>query len=433
MKKLMMLAAAAAAMSVSADVTVTGVAAQQRWPWNNLVDIDYTIQGASAGEVFAIGVEAEWAGGAKKAVGTSFMSEPVAGNGAHRITWDFGADCPNTVAADCRISVTATPIADADAIYMVIDVSGGKDATSYPVRYTRTPPAHVKGASGEPCQTTEIWLRRICAKGNTFRINSYDVSNSGVWAQQTNDFYLAVFETTQQQWYQLTGNWPSKFNNENYRASRPLDWFVPNDLMGTNWNSPDDREPTSTSVLKKLRDRTGLATISLPTEAQWQYAVAGGPMASEATAYGALSDIARHAANNGGWTSGGDNSTYDTSVGTAYVGAYEPNSLGLYDMLGNVGEYMLDPYMSYANLGNYYKTTLGVGGSSGDPALEPQGAPHDVAKDQPGYVRAVPLVCFKGASFSSAASGVTYFTKSYTGYSDRGTGNGFRFAVTCTK
>ena len=110
MKKLMMFAAAVAAMSATADVTVTSVTAQQRWPWNNLVDVDFEIQGAASGEVFAIGVEAEWAGGAKKVVGTTFTTEPVAGNGANRVTWDFGADCPNTVAADCRISVTATPI-----------------------------------------------------------------------------------------------------------------------------------------------------------------------------------------------------------------------------------------------------------------------------------------------------------------------------------
>ena len=433
MKKLMILAATFAALVADAAVTITGVSARQRWPWNGLVDVDFTISGAAAGEAFAIDIDATSAGGDKKLSACTYATEPVAGNGDSRIVWDLGADYPNFRATDLRITVTATPISNDKTIYMVIDLSGGADATKYPVRYTTTPPAHVQGAANEPCQTTELWLRRICAKGNTFRINAYDVSNSGVWAQQTNDFYMAVFETTQQQWYLLTGNWPSKFSNADYRASRPLDWFVPNDLMGTNWNSPDDREPTATSVLVKLRDRTGLATISLPTEAQWQYAVAGGPMATEATAYGALADIARYAANNGGWTSGGDNSTYDVSVGTAYVGTYEPNSLGLYDMLGNVGEYMLDPYMSYANLGNYYKTTLGVGGSSDDPALEPQGAPHDVAKDQPGYVRAVPLVCFKGASFNTAASSVTYFTKSYTGYSDRGIGNGFRFAVTCKK
>ena len=435
MKKMMMLAAALAAVAASAAVTVTDVTARQRWPWNGLVDIDFTISGAAAGEAFAIGVEAEWAGGAKKVVGTTFTTEPVAPGGANRITWDFGADCPNTVAADCRISVTATPISDDAAIYMVIDVSGGKDATSYPVRYTRTPPAHVKGASGEPCQTTEIWLRRVCAKGRTFRVNSYAVNNSGVWAQQTNDFYIAVFETTQQQWYQLTGDWPSKFLNADYRASRPLDWFVPIDLLGATWNWPEDRAPVAGSVLQKLRDRTGLATISLPTEAQWQYAVAGGPMTSETTAYGPLADIARYAANNGGWTSAGSGATYDcdASVGTAYVGTYEPNSLGLYDMLGNVAEFMLDTYMSYANLGSYYKTTLGVGGSSSNPALEPQGAPEDVAKNQSGLVRDHALVCYKGGSFGTSAADVTYFTKSYTGYTDRGNGRGFRFAVTCTK
>lgn len=433
-KTTILLAAAISAISASAAVTVSGVSAQQRWPWNNLVDVDFEIQGAAAGEAFAIGVEAEWAGGAKKVVGTTFTTEPVASGGASRITWDFGADCPNTVAADCRISVTATPISDDAAIYMVIDLSGGSSATAWPVRYTLTPPAHVKGASGEPCQTTELWLRRVCAKGRTFRVNSYNVAASGVYAQQTNDFYMAIFEITQQQWYQMTGTWMDcKFSKENCRASRPLDYCRINDLFGT-WAWPDDKNPTSTSVMQKLRDRTGVSTIGLPTEAQWQYAVAGGPMASEVDRYGPANDIARYSGTNaGGVPTASECADCDETRGTAFVGTYEPNSLGLYDMLGNVAEIIADPYMSYGNLSTYYKTTLGVGDSTSNPALEPEGAPQDVAKNQPGYERTHALVCFKGSGFNATEGNLTYFTKSYTGYTDRGTGLGFRLAVTCTK
>lgn len=429
MKKLIVIAAVCSALAASAEVAITGVTARQRWPWNNLVDIDFTIQGAAAGEAFAIGVEAEWAGGAKKVVGTTFSSEPVASSGANRITWDFGADCPNTVAADCRISVTATPISDSAAIYMVIDLSGGSSATVWPVRYTLTPPAHVKGASGEPCQTTELWLRRVCAKGRTFRINSYDVSGVGVWAQQTNDFYMAIFETTQQQWYQMTGSWPAYcvFTRSDCRASRPCDKFVINDLRGK-WNWPDDKSVSGNSVLQRLRSKTGLATIDLPTLAQWQYAVAGGPMKSESSRYGAIEDIARYAGNNGS-PSSSQYATCDETQGTAFVGTYEPNSLGLYDMLGNVSEIVIDPYMTYQNLGTYYKTTLGVGGDRLNPALEPEGAPQESSRTQPNMTNGM-RVYLKGGAYNSSEGNVTYFNMSYQLASDHYGSVGFRFAVT---
>ena len=46
MKKLILTAAACAAIAANA-LTVTDVTARQRWPWNTLVDIDFTINGDS--------------------------------------------------------------------------------------------------------------------------------------------------------------------------------------------------------------------------------------------------------------------------------------------------------------------------------------------------------------------------------------------------
>ena len=47
MKKLMMTAATFAALSASAAITITDVSARQRWPWNGLVDVDFTISGVA--------------------------------------------------------------------------------------------------------------------------------------------------------------------------------------------------------------------------------------------------------------------------------------------------------------------------------------------------------------------------------------------------
>lgn len=37
---------------------------------------------------------------------------------------------------------------------------------------------------------------------------------------------MAVFETTQRQYFNLTGKWPGRFSNETCRASRPVDSLV---------------------------------------------------------------------------------------------------------------------------------------------------------------------------------------------------------------
>lgn len=58
MKKLMMFAAVCSALAASAAITITDVSARQRWPWNGLVDVDFTIAGAAAGEAFAIDIDA---------------------------------------------------------------------------------------------------------------------------------------------------------------------------------------------------------------------------------------------------------------------------------------------------------------------------------------------------------------------------------------
>ena len=143
------LAASIIICSTSA-ITVTDVSAHQRWPWNNLIDVDFTIGGAAAGDTFKIDVKAAYAGGDRTFVAKTFMTDPVVKPGANRVTWDLGADNPGFKADDLRVAVTATPFTNGtDGVWMVIDLSGGKDATSYPVRYTTTPPEHTLGAAGE--------------------------------------------------------------------------------------------------------------------------------------------------------------------------------------------------------------------------------------------------------------------------------------------
>ena len=65
----------------------------------------------------------------------------------------------------------------------------------------------------------------------------------------------------------------------------------------------------------------------LPTEAEWEYAARGG---NSQPYYGVISQIAWYADNSGD--------------APHAVGKKQPNAFGLYDMLGNVSEWVLDRY-----------------------------------------------------------------------------------------
>ena len=162
MKKIIASLFVAAMMLAEANaVTISGVKAQQRYPWNNLVDVDFTLT-APAGEAYRVELQAKQLSSGKVFAANSYASDPVAKSGSNRVTWDFGADYPNFKASDMSFAVAVAPYSDSSApLYVVIDLSAGPDATKYPIRYVTQAPEHMQGAVNEKCQTTELWLRRV--------------------------------------------------------------------------------------------------------------------------------------------------------------------------------------------------------------------------------------------------------------------------------
>ena len=362
-------AMALASASAMAAVTVTDITARQRWPWNGLVDIDFTISGAAAGEVFAIDIDATAAGGATSLSAKTYTEEPIAGVGPNRVVWDLGADYPGFRANDFRVSVTATPISESRPLYLKIDLSGGPDATKYPVTYTFTGPAHVMGAQDEPCQTTELWLRRIqhYPTAIPFHRFSYDADNANnFYGKLTKDYYMGVFELTQRQYELVTGSNPSFFTNANYYASRPVERINGSLLYGGNYNI--QRHPESikaASFFGKLRAKTGLP-LAVPSSMQFEYACRGGYYTGEYYVYkrrdadGNLYkptavEVGRWSANVETTSPTGDS---DTASGTATVGSYLPNMFDLYDTMGNVWELTCEYVQNWANM--YMSIDLGI-------------------------------------------------------------------------
>lgn len=139
----------------------------------------------------------------------------------------------------------------------------------------------------------------------------------------TKPFYLGKYEVTQAQWQSVMGDSPSQFKDNPSHPVEMVEW------------------PDIQPFLTKANDSssTERMTFRLPTEAQWEYACRAGTMT-----YWHSGDSERDLLQFG-W--------FNTNAGgkTHPAGQLQPNSWGLHDMHGNVGEWCADPFVAdyYAN------------------------------------------------------------------------------------
>ncbi len=139
------------------------------------------------------------------------------------------------------------------------------------------------------------------------------------------DYYLGQYEVTQKQWMAVMGDNPAVYSDcENCPVER-VSW--------------DDAHV----FVQKLNEKTGL-NFRLPTEAEWEYACRE---RGRKVRFGHGKDtISPDEANING------NPGYQTSYSqpgvyrnrTVVVGSFSPNTLKLYDMTGNIFEWVEDDY-----------------------------------------------------------------------------------------
>jgi len=134
------------------------------------------------------------------------------------------------------------------------------------------------------------------------------------------DFYMGKYEVTQGQWQAVMGNNPSYFKSgDNYPVEQ------------VSWNDAQE-------FVRKLNQRSRGGKYRLPTEAEWEYAARSGGKREEWAGTSSESDL-------------GDYAWYDKNSGgkTHPMGQKKPNGLGLYDMSGNVWEWVQDWYGDYSS------------------------------------------------------------------------------------
>ena len=309
--------------AVAAEPTVSNVKAQQRYPWNALVDIDYTLSGDTTGLGVSISVRDEQ--NDKNYQPTKFMEALPTAPGTHRVTWNPAADGISIISTNILVTVSLLRVADAPVtphLYYVVDLSAGPDAVNYPVTTLSAEPV---GGWTDEYKTTKLVLRKI--DGGTFMMGG---SKSTTISQS---FYIGVFEVTSKQYSLVMGG------DGDMRPKTALSYnAIRGSSAGAGW--PASSLVDDTSFLGNLRAKTGLDTFDLPTEAQWEYVCRAGTTSTYnngGSTEADLKTLGRYSGNQSDGRGG-------YSSGATAVGSYSPNAWGLYDMHGNAYEWCLDWY-----------------------------------------------------------------------------------------
>ncbi len=199
----------------------------------------------------------------------------------------------------------------------------------------------------------------VFVKGGTFQMGSNENDDEKpVHSVTVSDFYLSKYEVTVAEFKAFIN--ATRYKTDAEKKGKSLvfttDWKEQN---GVNWKydprgnlrpSGEYNHPVShvswndaVAYAEWLSKKTG-RPYRLPTEAEWEYAASGGSNAHTKWAGTSEENSLTRYANADG--------NKDGYALTAPVGSLQANSLGLYDMSGNVWEWCSDWYGS-----DYYKSS----------------------------------------------------------------------------
>ncbi len=399
MKKIIPFVAAMAPFAVVASVPVVGNVSMVQDEIRK-VAIEYDLSGGPA--VVTADIQTNAPGGAWVSITAEVGATNFVGDVWRRVDSAHGVIRWNPVeswpdvklsgGAGIRAVVTAWAPDDTPD-YMVVDLAADSTCRTNYYPSVDLLPGGLFG--NDDYRTTKLVMRKVVAKdvpwtmGSTCEPHSLNTSNYnlGVVPDQkqahpvtlTNNYYLAVFETTHAQWRAITGslpdlNGPYRFDTDG--DMRPCESVYPSGVRGAmNWPSA----PSAGSFLGRLRTRTGI-DFDFPSEAQWEFACRAGSVdgewndctrfefttlwnakfvnsaSSTQTLHTAVSADGRgRYAVNGGYIASDSASgspftapsvtTCGLANGTVAAGTvYPPNAWGFYDMHGDVAEICLDHY-----------------------------------------------------------------------------------------
>ncbi len=336
-------------LSAAAEARVVNLTATPRTPWNGKIDITYSLACDDANANIQLAFRAHDNDRNEDVAMFSLSGDGIGDalppGGPYKTVWDSAADYPKGHSSDLAIDVTVAEVYVPQPItgnYLMINLQDGSYTTS------NTAPA----LTDNTYRTTKLLLRRVSAGTFTMGSPTKEAGRKDDETQHrvtlTKDFYIGVFEMTQQQYQLIAGGNPSEYKG----TTRPVESVSYDDLRGETYAWPANGHSVApSSFLGKLRAKTGLP-FDLPTEAQWEYACRAGSTGALNTGETNLSPKMDNWDTDevAGYTMTAGRHSFNLNGGQhTTVGSYKANSWGLYDMHGNVAEWCLDSYGSFSS------------------------------------------------------------------------------------
>ena len=343
--------------AVADDPAVTGVKMSQGA--RRVVTVEYTIENAPA--VVTLDIQTNGVSiGAANISGGGYLSgdvnKVIKEDGTYKIKWDVASAWPDhDIPSGVRAVVSAWSL-DTPPDVIVADLTS-KSNVAY---YTSIDALPGGLLSNEVYRRTKLVMKRISASGIPWTMGSvnelgrnktgYETAHEVVL---TNDYYMGVFELTQQQFYSIAACNYSLFTKDgNMRPAEKVRFVqlrqnnVGNSVALAEYAYPNDPNPDS--LVGKMRTFTGLK-FEVPSEAQWEFACRamngdgkwgdGSSYTNETTDANLPGRYLNNQATPGNTAGTAETGTENC---TAIVGSYPCNGFGLYDMHGNVAEWTLD-------------------------------------------------------------------------------------------
>ena len=324
-----------AVVAQAAGYEFSNVTLIQRWPWNQLVDVEFDVKQPAGRQSMRLGARVEvtaTVGGVSTVLDAATLSDTyVFGEGRKRIVWNpmtqfSGQDMKNvqlsfrTLEEDVPLGYLVVKIADGSWWYKPLSFSNEVNTTTY--KTTHMAFRYI------PSTVSSTWLD-MTGGTDTVRVGSdgsrkteLGMNDSDIIRERqadirlTKGFFLGVFPLTRAQYVGL-GYTTATASEIPVRALNYEQ--IRGDDSAVGWCFPTNRAVDADSIIGRLRARTHL-DFDLPTDEQWEYAcragstgeyffVESGDLASQIREYAVFSR--------------------ETAVGTK-----KPNAWGLYDLVG---------------------------------------------------------------------------------------------------